>query len=615
LDRAVHIDDFNAHGGIIQDAVWAFYTCPSHSTVALIRNIFITHFNQAIILLREVVDNSDPESSTIQWALYNIVVIITFVSGANRMALLQILSRTMKHTDTILTCRGSDWQWWLNDVHIPTFHHLWRASLLEDTLAELEQVIKYLHSCSDRGDTEVVEGLQWSQMKQHFILCDMGRLPDAIQMIQQTDTENPEDDTFFLYPWLIQTRILQCTGRNQEALQLLRRGVADGSQKFWTDDGKVYDLVLYFLLVELAATWGQVGQPEKALEDAEQAAAACRKDVEDDKVEQQKCTLIHSLTTLSNCLAAVQRNDEALTISQEVVSIYTQNAVQMWDDFLFTIRKQELGANAFHSLSLRLTTAGELNKAIVNAKKATELYRELVTLAPRHFPTLANSLQNLASILWNVGRPEEAITACEEAIGIMRKVVEMETYFLPALADALDQLAGYLTEKGDIVSASAVTIESTAVRRRFTSLPPQPDFLFEKIELEGDDEDDTDVKEEWETASEADTLMDEDILPAAATTIISPSDVLTPEPIVSVEIQPTDNLKTGQVVNDQFVTSADNEVSLQTCKSMSGAESSGLKISFEVNLSKMDILWIVVGISSLVGILSVVVVAVVIRLQ
>jgi tetratricopeptide (TPR) repeat protein len=256
-----------------------------------------------------------------------------------------------------------------------------------------------------------------------------------------------------------------------------------------------------------------------------------------------------------------------------------------------------------------------LNEATVNAEKATELYRELVVLAPRHLPTLASSLLNLASILWNVGHREEAIAACEEAIGILRKVAEIETYFLPALADALDQLAGYLTEKGDIVGASAVTIESTAVRRRFASLPLQPDFLFEKIELEGDNEDDTDVKEEWETASEADTLMDEEILPAAATTIISPSNVLTPEPIVSVEIQPTGNSKTSQVVNDQLVASTDNEVSLQMCKSMSGAESSGLKISFEVNLSKMDILWIVVGILSLVGILSMVVVTVEIRLQ
>ncbi|KAJ7855399.1 hypothetical protein B0H13DRAFT_2577891 [Mycena leptocephala] len=504
LDRGVHIDDFNAQGGIVEDAVRAFYTWPSYTTTVLIRNIFITHFNQAIIILREVVDNSDPKSSTIQWALYSIIDIITFVSGANRMALLQILSRTVKHTDTILTCQGSGWRWWLDERHEPIVRHLWRAGLLEEALAESEQVIKYLRSCSDQGDVEVVERLQWFRIYQHFILCDMGRFPEAIQMIQQTNTNSPENDAFCLHPCLIQTRILRCTGRNQEVLQLLRRGVADGSQKFWTDNSKVYHIALYILLVELAAAWGHVGQPEKALTHAEQAAAACRKDVGDDKVEQQKCTLIHSLTTLSNCLAAVGRNKEALAISHEAVSIYTQSMGQIWDDFLFTIRKQELGANAFHSLSLRLTTAGELNQAIVNAEKATKLYRELVALAPRHLPILASSLQNLALILWNVSHQEEAIAACEEAVGIMRKVVHPETYFLPALADALDQLVGYLTEKGDINSASAAATESIEVRRTYTSLPPGPDFLFEKIRMESDDEDNEEEEGAWETALEGD---------------------------------------------------------------------------------------------------------------
>jgi tetratricopeptide (TPR) repeat protein len=259
---------------------------------------------------------------------------------------------------------------------------------------------------------------------------------------------------------------------------------------------------------------------------AEQAVTACREHMDEGGVDDRRCTLIHSLTTLSNCLAAVQRNDEALAISHEAVSIYTENAAQMWDDFLYTIRKQELGANAFHSLSLRLTTAGEFNEAIVNAEKATELYRELVALAPRHLPTLASSLQNLASILWNVSHREEAIAACEEATTMMRKVVEIETYFLPALADALDQLAGYLTEKGDIISASAATTESTEVRRTYASLPPGPEFLFEKIGMESDNKDDEE-EGAWETASEGDdeyydVPMDTDVVISDATHFENP---------------------------------------------------------------------------------------------
>ncbi|KAJ7836318.1 hypothetical protein B0H13DRAFT_2423114 [Mycena leptocephala] len=137
----------------------------------------------------------------------------------------------------------------------------------------------------------------------------------------------------------------------------------------------------------------------------------------------------------------------------------------MWDDFLFTIRKQELGANAFHSLSLRLTTAGEIKTAIVNAEKATVLYRELVALAPRHLPTLAKSLQNLASMLWKVDRRDTSIAACKEAVHIMRKVTETEPYLLPALCEALDQLAVHLYEMGDMEGSSTATSECGEIGR------------------------------------------------------------------------------------------------------------------------------------------------------
>jgi len=122
-------------------------------------------------------------------------------------------------------------------------------------------------------------------------------------------------------------------------------------------------------------------------------------------------------------------------------------------------------------------------------------------LAPRHLPTLASSLQNRASILWNIDRQDKAIT-----VGILRKVVVPETYFLPTLAEALDQLAGSFTQKGDVIAASAALAECAEVRRRFACLPLQPEFLFEKVKMEWNDEDDEEeeAKEGWETASEGD---------------------------------------------------------------------------------------------------------------
>ncbi|KAJ7754898.1 hypothetical protein B0H14DRAFT_3600182 [Mycena olivaceomarginata] len=160
--------------------------------------------------------------------------------------------------------------------------------------------------------------------------------------------------------------------------------------------------------------------------------------------------------------------------------------------WLYPFRKPELGANTFHTLSLRLVTSDKVGQALAHAEKATELFRELVALAPRHLPTLASSLQNLGSILQGVSRRDEAIAACEEAVGIMRKLVNPETYFLPALAEALDQLAGYLMENGNVVGASAAAAECAEVQREFAALPPEPEFLFEKVvdmvELDGEEE-------------------------------------------------------------------------------------------------------------------------------
>ncbi|KAJ7815478.1 hypothetical protein B0H14DRAFT_3476107 [Mycena olivaceomarginata] len=325
---------FGRDDGIqIKDVIWAFYTCPSHSSDPLIQNIFITHFNEGIVALRDVVEKSYSNTSTIQWVLHTINNIILFLSTPNQLALLQVSARTIEHFGTILADRGSDWEWVVNCLFNPFFRHLWRTGLLDNAL---------------------------------------------------------------------------------------------------------------------------------------------------------------QVSTLG-------RNDEALTAAQEAVSVYTENAPHMWGRSLYAIRKQELGANAFHALSLRLVTSGTAEKALLNAEKATELYREAITLAPRLLPTLASSLRNLGSILWDVGRRDEAIAACEEVVGIMWQVASSETYLLPALAEALEQLAGYLREKGDVGGVSAAAAECTEVQREFAALPPGPEFLFEEVVdmVESDDK-----EEGWAEADE-----------------------------------------------------------------------------------------------------------------
>ncbi|KAJ6594558.1 hypothetical protein B0H19DRAFT_1096022 [Mycena capillaripes] len=169
----------------------------------------------------------------------------------------------------------------------------------------------------------------------------MGRISEAIQVAQRAGKVFPDSvqgpDVGFWLPCIIQTRILRHTGRNKEALQLLRRGVADGSRKYLTAGDKIFQFHLYFLLVELATTWGIVACPERALKVAERVVRVCRENAPDDYyVDGQKCTLVHSLTTLSNCLSTAGREDEALTVSREAVSIYTQNMAHMWGDFFLS---------------------------------------------------------------------------------------------------------------------------------------------------------------------------------------------------------------------------------------------------------------------------------------
>ncbi|KAJ6544107.1 hypothetical protein B0H19DRAFT_295890 [Mycena capillaripes] len=518
LDITVHIDEFNAHGGIIDDVVRAFYYhWHPHAIVPVIRSIFFTHFEQAVVVLRDVVMSACSDLyfqwnhiGMILFTTLNAVEFLPLISNLNRLTVLRILTKTIVHLGSIITdFLSRSLSNLAHGVTVPFLYELWTAGLLEEAVAVSDHRIKYL--CHPRSNA--VDNLGSGLVDHAFLLCEMGRIPEAIEVAQQMERILPnftEKEGIIalklqiVLPCIIKIRILRRTRRSQEALQLCRKEVAKGCRQNWTEDGEMFNIGLYFLLVELGATWDHVGAPDRALKDAERAVAACRKEVDDEDVEGQICLLVHSLTTLSNCLAAVERKDESLAIAQEAVSTYNKNAPHMWGDLLYTLRRQELGANAFHSLSLRLAISGDPDQALSNAEKATELYPELVGLAPRHLPTLASSLQNLASTLWKIGRQDEAIDACDEAVDIMRKVVEPETYFLPAFVKALELLVGYLTAKGDVEKLPAVTAECEETQRKFASLPPERDFLFEEVEIESDDEGHENVEEAWETASEAD---------------------------------------------------------------------------------------------------------------
>ncbi|KAJ7466991.1 hypothetical protein FB451DRAFT_1401844 [Mycena latifolia] len=508
FDSSTNFDAFdNSHGGIIGDAVWAFYLQDTPDVFPLLKNLFMAHFDQAIIALRDItsdcIETLDRELDDIAYRL------LPVVTRAQQLTLLEIVTTVVGHFRTVSKTSSPQTRFGLRDrisftdVLWNSCWGFWIVGLLDDAKASCDEALEYLRrSSSDPNHNEDQDSLREWCMCRTFVLCDMARIPEAIEAVQDVRTTRTlMDGTQILHYCMIQTRILQRTGRKREALQLLKNIMADVEQLYEENLGYHG----HILLTDLAAARVHAGQFRKAVKDGNRVVTACQENMDQNDGEEQKCALTHSLTVLSDCLAAVGMNDEALFAAKEATSIYTRNASHMWGNFCYTIRRQELGANTFYSLSLQLASSGQLEEARANAEKAIELYRELVSLSPRHLPNFATSLRNLASILalrraWCI---DESISACEEAVGILRQVADNEPYFLGALAEALDQLAGYLLENGDAERAAAVTSEAVEVRRKTECLPPQPEFLFSQVEMDSEDEDDG-----WATATESEEYHD-----------------------------------------------------------------------------------------------------------
>ncbi|KAJ7466967.1 hypothetical protein FB451DRAFT_1483903 [Mycena latifolia] len=607
-----NIDDFKPYGGVIEDAVRDYYSGDTRDAVPLIKIIFTTYSDEAILALNESASKlmTVPlvDSYSLDWIVHNISYeLLSVPTRSRQLALQEISTKAVGHfrtlSNSVEPVRFTNILWF-------SARGFWIVGLLDDAKSLCDEALDYLRrSSSEPNHNEDQDSLREWCMCQTFVLCDIARIPEAIEAVQNARTTRMlMDGTQILHYCMIQIRILQRTGRKREALQLLRNIMAEVKQLYEEENFRYHG---HLLIADLAAARIHVGQLRKAVKNGKRVVAACQEDVEQNDGEEQKCALTHSLTVLSDCLAAVGRIDEALLAAKEATSMYTQNASHMWGSFCYTIRRQELGANAFSSLSLRLATTGQLVEAHANAEKAIELYRELVSLAPRHLPVLATSLRNLASILAMrrvscidepISAYEEAasVSACEEAVSIMRKVAETETYFLRALGEALDQLAGYLLENRDTERAAAATSEAVEVRRKIDCLPPQPEFLFSEFEMESEDEDDG-----WATATESEEYHDA----AAIEEVVSEAGSATsaqelPLLMQAIEAKVEGSNAASQAVvpstDEMFPASQREEPTVRDTAKKGVADL--LSTPFEVKLSStpMDLLWwILLGVLSL----------------
>ncbi|KAK7048882.1 Tetratricopeptide repeat family [Favolaschia claudopus] len=509
ITRSVLIDS-----SVLADAIRLFFAkgyAREDCTIPLIQNILVAHFPQAIEALRVVVQSHVFNSNFFSaWVLRIACAVLPRLLPGECVALLQVLVETVKCQRSHamlgpLKFEGREWDFAKDFMCV--CQHATRLGVVDEGILFCQELTAYVEAQSDAHPSWIQVLLELSVL----LLCDAARFPDAVNLVKRKGTRFPKSSdrgpgSGYLSLWVIKAHILQHVGRHQEALQLLRTAVADGVRKFWTE-GPTFDIQLYFLLPQLAWAWGQIGGLAKALKHAEKAVAVCQDlNTEDGKEEPILCAQIHSLTTHSNCLAMVGRTDEGSEAARKAVLLYTKYSEHMWKDFIFTIRGQELGGNAFFALSLRLLAVDDEEEALVNGQRATVLYRELVALAPRHLPTLARSIRHLASILWSLGHHDEATTASEEAVDMLRKVVNPETYFLPLFADALDELAAYLTKRGDSNGASAATAEAAAARLKLASLPPEPEWLFMQG-VDGDEDEDLNWWE-WHAEEYHDALED-----------------------------------------------------------------------------------------------------------
>ncbi|KAK7018855.1 Tetratricopeptide repeat family [Favolaschia claudopus] len=509
VTRSIPIDS-----SLLADAMRLFYgVAPERCNEALIQNILVAHFHHAIEALRVVVQGPDFCKATLTWVLPLACKALPRLLTAEYVALLQVLVEAGKSSLAVSdTWDFEKWEKCLAAYFRRVCKHAVIFGAVDEGIVFCQELVTYLEAQSD-AHPHAIKRLQGFLALWVFLLCDAARFRDAGNLVKRKGSRIPEfgdlapgSGTPHSMLWVSKVYILERVGRHKEALQLLREGVADRIRKFWAE-GPTFDLKLYFLLPQLAVAWRQVGEPAKALEHAEKAVTACQ-DVDTEKTKKEEITYvqIHSLTTHSNCLAAVGRIDEGVESARKAVSLYTTYSPRghTWNNIIFPIRGQELGGNAFFALSLRLLAVNDKEEALLNGRRATRLYRELVALAPRHLPTLARSLRHLASVLGSLGHPDEATAASEESVDILRKVVDPETYFLPILADALDELAGYFTKRGDNSGASTATAEAAEARTKFSSLPPEPEWLFMQV-VDRDEDDDLNWWE-WDAEQYYDAL-------------------------------------------------------------------------------------------------------------
>ena len=182
----------------------------------------------------------------------------------------------------------------------------------------------------------------------------------------------------------------------------------------------------------------------------------------DESPEIDRATYASRRLSLSRCLAASGRRDEALQTAQEATNLYRTLAEHNPAAYTPDL------AMSLNTLAKSQAANGQQREALQTAQEAVTIRRNLAEHNPAAYtPNLAASLNTLAIYLDNNGQQREALQTAQEATNLYRKLVnENFRTFSSSFTTTLGIYAKLLDHCGDAAEATRIRQERDDVLKR-----------------------------------------------------------------------------------------------------------------------------------------------------
>ena len=191
----------------------------------------------------------------------------------------------------------------------------------------------------------------------------------------------------------------------------------------------------------------------------------------DESPEIDRATYASRKLSLSRCLAASGRRDEALETAQEATKLYRTLAEHNPAAY-----NPDL-AMSLNNLASYQAESGQQREALKTAQEATKLYRTLAEHNPAAYnPDLAMSLNNLASYQAESGQQREALKTAQEATKLYRTLAEHNpAAYTLNLTKSLNTYADILEWSSNTKEAARIRQERDEVLKRMKEMEEEDD--------------------------------------------------------------------------------------------------------------------------------------------